>query len=520
LTRNMEITRDPAARSQATEVLTFGPFRLEPARHVLHEGNKPVRLGSRALEILILLTEHAGQIVSKKELLARVWPRGVAQEATLRVHIAALRKALGDGEHGTRYVENFSGRGYRFVADVVRRQEDSSLATACTAPMPPSVRNLATRRADGLPVSLTPMVGREQSVAALAARIPQRRFVTIIGSGGIGKTMVASAATEYLSTTYEHGVCFLDLSLVEDPSLLSDRLTHALGLGAHPDEAMACFLLFLKNKSMLIVLDNCEHVVEAAARLTEKILQGAPGVHLLATSREPLRAESEYIYRLPPLDTPDPAFPLTRAEALEYPAIQLFIERASASADSFELQDNDVSSLAQICCRLDGNPLAIELAAACVDLLGLRGLAARLDDCLQLLTRGRRTALPRHQSLRANLDWSYGLLSPMEQAALCCLSVFSDPVDMESASAAVAEHGDLPMINALEAVTNLVAKSLLSMEVTGDEALYRLPNTTRAYALEKLRDGEELARTTLQNTRILRSSSKVSGLAGTCGLES
>jgi predicted ATPase/DNA-binding winged helix-turn-helix (wHTH) protein len=505
----MKMTQDFSSLSQGNEVLTFGPFRLEPARHVLHEGNKRVRLGSHALEILIVLAEHIGQIVSKKELLARVWPKGIVQEATLRVHIAALRKALGDGEHGTRYVETFSGRGYRFVAEVIRRQENSSPATTNVAPMPSSVRNLAARRADGLPVPLTRMVGREQTVATLEARIAQRRFVTVTGPGGIGKTMVASAAAENLSTTYEHGVCFLDLSLVKDPLLLPDTVANALGLGAHPGEEMPCFLMFLKNKSMLIVLDNCEHVVEAVARIAEKILQGAPGVRLLATSREPLRAESEHIYRLPPLDTPDPSVALTRTRALEYPSIQLFIERASAGRDSFEFQDSDVTALTQICYRLDGNPLAIELAAACVDLLGIPELAARLDDCLQLLSRGRRTALPRHQSLRANLDWSYGLLSPLEQAALCCLSIFSGPFDMQSASAAVAEDGDIPVAKAFDALTNLVAKSLLITEMTGERALYRLPHAMRAYALEKLHDGKELARTTLQNAEIWRSSSKV-----------
>ena len=477
------------------EILSFGRFRLDPVKHVLCDDGKPLRLGSRALEILIALVERSGQVVSKNELLARVWPKSVVQESTLRVHIAALRKALGDDEHGTRYVENFSGRGYRFVAHVMRLQESLSLETPQGTPYPASTSEATCT--GNLPVYLSRIVGRAQIIATLAARTPQRRFVTIVGAGGIGKTTVATAVAEKLAGTYEHGVRFVDLSLVNDVRQLPGTLASVLDLAPVPDDALPGVLAFLKNKSMLLVLDNCEHVVEAAAAIAERVLQSAPGLHLLATSREPLRAESEYIHRLSPLETPAPSALMTLPEALRFPAIELFLDRALASLDSFELHDSDITLVAQICSRLEGNPLAIELAAARVDLFGVRGVAARLDDCLELLTRGRRTALPRHKSLRATLDWSYGLLSPVEQVVLRRLAVFSGCFDMESAHA-IGRDEHIRIDDVADTLTNLVAKSLLTTDTTGEQLLYRLPDTIRAYALEKLQDSNELTKTDKQ----------------------
>jgi len=477
--------------SPGYDVLTFGRFRLDPVRYVLHEGAKPLRLGSRALEILILLTQRSGQVVSKNELLDRVWPKSVAQEATLRVHIAALRKALGDGEHGTRYVENFSGRGYRFVAPVTRQRASSS-----PEPMPvPPVRDVDISDTDTLPVLLTRMVGREQAVAALAARVLQQRLVTVAGAGGAGKSVVAAAVAEKQSAVYEHGVRFVDLSGVTHSRNISGTLSAALGIADLAEDAMPGILSFLKDKSMLIVFDNCEHVVETVAAMAERILQRAPKAHLLATSREPLRAACEYVHRLPPLEVPAPSANPVRAEVLASPAIQLFVERASAALDSFELTTEDLPAVVEICRRLEGNPLAIELAAARVDFFGVRGLAARLDDCLGLLTRGPRTALPRHQSLRANFDWSHGLLSALEQVVLRRIAVLPGRFNLDSANAAAVD-GKVRMVDVFDTLTNLVAKSLLGTDLTDDGILYRLSETTRSYAMEKLLSSEESSRAT------------------------
>jgi predicted ATPase/DNA-binding winged helix-turn-helix (wHTH) protein len=462
-------------------VLTFGPFRLLSVQRLLMEDGKPIRLGSRALDILFALVEGAGELVGRDELIARVWPGTVVEEGTLRVHINALRKALGDRQSGVRYVENVTGRGYRFVAPVARHEADEPLraipATDCR-------RNM--------PAPLTRMIGRSEIVSSLATRLPRQRFMTIVGPGGIGKTTVALAVAGELSGSYADGACFVDLASLADPLLVSSTLATLLGLAILSEDPVPTLIAFLKDKQMLIVLDNCEHVVEVAAVFAEKLLRGAPGVHVLATSREPLGSEGEWVHRLSTLETPPAAATLTAAEALVFPAIQLFTERAMASSDTFELRDADVPIVADLCRRVDGMPLAIELLAARVELFGLRGLAARLDDRFRLLTNGRRTASPRHQTLWATLDWSYELLSETERLILRRIAVFAGGFDLASA-VAIASDGVISAADVFDHILSLCAKSLVAADVTDETVVYRLLETTRAHALEKLRISNESA---------------------------
>jgi predicted ATPase/DNA-binding winged helix-turn-helix (wHTH) protein len=471
------------ARISGGQVLTFGPFRLHLAQRMLREGERPIRLGSRSLEILIVLVERAGELVGTDEIMARVWPNMVAEEATLRVHLSALRKALGHGQSGARYVQNVSGQGYRFVAPVTRLEQDGPA---------PAMPVAATERRHGLPAPLTRMIGRSDIVGTLAARLPERRFVTVAGPGGMGKTTVALATADRLSASYRHGACFVDLASITDSRLVPSTLASVLGIEVLSDDPVPALLAFLADQHLLIVLDNCEHVVEAAATLAETVLKGAPGVHILTTSREPLRAEGEWVHRLQSLEIPPSSVTPTAAEALAYPAIELFTERAMASLDSFELKDADAPIVADICRRLDGIPLAIELAAAWVDLFGIRELATRLEDCLQLPTKSRRTAVPRHQTLRATLDWSYGLSSGTEQVILRRIAVFPGGFDLASASA-VAADDDVSAADILDGISNLGAKSLVTVDVTGEQVLFRLLDTTRTYALEKLKACNESA---------------------------
>jgi predicted ATPase/DNA-binding winged helix-turn-helix (wHTH) protein len=471
------------AQTSSGQVLTFGPFRLHLLQRLLQEGERPIRLGSRSLEILLVLVERAGELVGKDEIMARVWPNIAVEEATLRVHLCALRKVLGHGQNGACYVENVTGRGYRFVAQVTRIEDDRPT---------PTVQVAAAQRRRGLPAPLTRMIGRSDIVGALAARLPQRRLVTIAGPGGMGKTMVALATADKLAASYRHGACFVDLASITDSRLVPSTLASALGLEVLSDDPVPALMAFLGDRHLLIVLDNCEHVVEAAATLAEKVLKRAAGVHILATSREPLRSKGEWVHRLRPLDIPPASATLTAADALAYAAIELFAERAMASLDSFELNDADAPIVADLCRRLDGIPLAIELVAARVDLFGIRELATRLEDCLQLLTKGRRTAAPRHQTLRATLDWSYRLLSEPEQVILRRLAVFPGAFDLASACAIAAE-GDISAANVLDAIINLGAKSLITADVTGEHVLFRLLDTTRTYALEQLNACNETA---------------------------
>ena len=446
------------------------------------EDEKPLRLGSRALEILIALVEHAGETVLKDQLIARVWPNTVVEEGALRVHVAALRKALGDGRGGNRFIANIPGRGYSLVAPVTRDRRQEAMETPSRAVL-----------GGNLPVSLTRLIGRGDVVETIMSRVAQRRFLTIVGPGGIGKTTVAIAAAEAMSTSYADGIWFAGLAALADATLVPGAVGAALGMAPTNVDPLQALPAWLRDRQMLIVLDSCEHVAVAAATLAETVLRAAPRVCILATSREPLRAEGEWLLRLPSLEVPTGPASLTAAEALSYPAIQLFNDRATATMDSFVLADADVPDVLEICRRLDGVPLALELAAAQVDVFGIKGLAARIDDRLALLTKGRRTVLPRQQTLRTTLDWSFGLLSESEQIVLRRLAVFRGDFTMDGA-AAVATNAQIAASGVFDVLANLVAKSLIETDIGGDVTYYRLLGTTRAYAMEKLIQAGEIER--------------------------
>jgi predicted ATPase len=335
------------------------------------------------------------------------------------------------------------------------------------------------------------MVGRAEFVNAIADQLPERRFITIVGPGGIGKTTVALAAAERRIAFYQDGARLVDLAPLTDPLLVPSALASVLGAAIRSEKPIPGLVNFLKDKQLLLVLDGCEHVIEPAAALAVEVLKGAPGVHILATSREPLRAEGERVQRLAPLGLPPESARLTAAEALTFPAIQLFVERAAASLDGFKLSDADAPIVADICRRLDGIALAIELAASRVDALGLRDLAARLNDRFRLLTRGRRTALPRHQTLSATLDWSYEFLPESERVILRRLGVFAGSFTLGAASAVTAT-AEIAASEVVDCIANLVAKSLVAADVGGAIVRYRLLETMRAYALAKLTERGEL----------------------------
>ena len=455
--------------------ISFGAFRLFPAQQLLLEGDKPVHLGSRARDILAALLERPGQVLSKQELLDRVWPNTFVEEGNLKVHVAALRRAIGDGQAGKRYIANVPGRGYSFVAPVQRGPVPGGID--------PQLEKIEAR--PDLPMPLTRMVGRSDTVAALSAQVTRQRFVTIVGAGGIGKTTVAVAVAGTLAGSFEDGVRFVDLAPLSDPLLAPGALATVLGVGVGSEQPLSNVIAFLRDKHLLIVLDNCEHLVEAAARMAEDVLKGAPRIHILATSREALRSEGERVHRLAPLAFPQGDAELKAAQALAFPSVQLFVERAAACLDAFELSDTDAPLVAEICRRLDGIALAIEIVAGRVDTFGVAGLAARLDERFSLLLRGRRTALPRHQTLLTTLDWSYALLPDLQQIVLRRLAVFAGMFTMESASAVLADS-DTPSSEIVDAIADLIAKSLVAASVDATVALYRLLDTTRAYALVKI----------------------------------
>lgn len=462
--------------SPDNQIASFGPFRLSVSTRTLLRNGVPFILGDRAFDILSVLVEHAGQIVSQKELMARVWRDLIVTPGNLRVHMTVLRKALDDGD--ARYIRNVTGQGYCFVAPVTYAASQDS-------------RPGATMHANALPLALPRMIGRDEVVRTIAADLRTDRFVTIVGPGGMGKTTVAVSVAHAMLEEFDDAVFFVDLGALTDPALVTATVATTLGVSVQSADPLPALINFLQTNRVLIVLDNCEHVIDAAASIAEAIFRSTAEAHLLATSREALRAEGEHAHWLRPLEFPDQNVCPSALEALPFPAIRLFVDRAQASDSRFELTDENAPLVAEICGRIDGIALAIEVVAGRVGTYGLAGTADLLKKQLGLQWQGRRTALPRHQTLRGLLDWSFNLLSSPEQQVLRRLSVFVGRFDLDAAQAVASDTQRDPGELA-HTVDQLIAKSLVSC-VTNPEGstCYRLLETTRLYAADKLAESGE-----------------------------
>ncbi len=455
--------------------ISFGSFRLLPSQRLLLEGDQPVRLDSRALDILAVLAENAGRVVPKEELIARAWPKVFVEEANIRIQVSALRRALGDGQAGNRYIVTVPGRGYEFVAPVGLTAEPAAMP-APAVPQPET---------HNLPLAMTRMIGREEAVATLASRLTRERLVTVVGPGGIGKTTVALAVAERMIADYEDGVWLVDLAPLGDPRLVPSTVATVLGLEIRTENPLPGLIAALRDRRMLLLLDNCEHVIDAAASLAAAVLTGVPRVNILATSREPLGVAGEREHRLGPLGSPPNSSGQTAAEAAAFPAVQLFVERVTAIVEDFALTDANTAPVVEICRRLDGLPLAIEFAAPRVEVLGVGGLAARLNQSLPLLGTRRRASTERHQTMRAVVDWSYRLLSEDDQLLLRATGIFAGGFTVEAAAAIVMEPVTT-RFDAIDRLADLVAKSLVVADVSGANPRFRLLDTTRAYTRERL----------------------------------
>ena len=461
------------------EFLLFGPFRLIATERVLLKEGQPVVVGGRALDILIALTERAGNVVTRQELIDRVWPGLTVEKANLRVHIANLRKALGDGREGARYISNVPGRGYCFVAAIQRGVSPAALSGASGS----------LKIMPKLPARLERMVGRDEIVAALSIELTYQRFLSIVGPGGIGKTTVAVAVAHAVLDEFDGAIFFVDLGMIHDAATVVTTVASALGCLTAAQDPLQGLLAFVADKRLLLVLDSCEHLIEAAAALAERIFSKSPSAYLLTTTREALLVEGEVVHLLSPLQCPRNDIHLTASEALASPAVQLFMERALASGYLSELADADAPIVAKICERLDGMALAIELAASRVSNYSIRGIGELLDDRLALLWRGRRS-VPRHQTLQSTLDWSYDLLTGPEKTVLCRLSVFVGGFTLQAAQTVVDEHDQEPL-HVARAIASLVDKSLVSTLPNREQNYFRLLDTTRAYAAVKLLESGE-----------------------------
>ncbi|WP_407158312.1 ATP-binding protein [Bradyrhizobium sp. STM 3557] len=465
-----------------TEVFVFGPFQLRVAARILTKDGEPLVVGGRALDLLIALLERAGEVVSQKDLLARVWPNVVVDVTNLRVNIAALRKILdAAGGDGQRYIASVSGRGYSFVAPVQRWSDDVFR----------HVGQASTKTNNNrIPPRLARMVGRDDTVLTLLAKLMTHRFLSIVGAGGVGKTTVAIAvayaALEHIGET----TCFVDMSSLADPTSLPITFGATFGYTPQPRDPISSLITFLRGKAALLVIDNCETAINAAADLAERLHRDVTRTYILVTSREALHADGEHVHILNSLDCPPDKSDLTTADILRYPAAQLFLERASAAGLRTPLPDPDAPTVGRICRRLDGIPLALELAAGRIGALGVRGTADLLDNKFALTWKGRRTALARHQTITTMLDWSYRLLSEIEKTMLCRVSVFVGDFTVALAVALSLDTNEGRQA-ITESLAGLAAKSLLSANDGDGQTRYHLLETTRAYAAVKLEERGE-----------------------------
>jgi predicted ATPase/DNA-binding winged helix-turn-helix (wHTH) protein len=463
--------------TRTKDVILFGPFSLIPSERLLARDGAPVELSARALDILVVLLTHHNEVVSKRELLAQVWPDVTVEEGSLRFHVANLRRVLGDGKEGARYISTLAGRGYCFVAPISRPHHPETLSDAVAAGF----------RYANLPGRLIRMVGRDDDILALSDRLIAARFVSIVGAGGVGKTTAAVALGHRLSETFAGAVLFVDLGMLSDPKLVGAAVASMLGLSVQSDDPAVSLIAFLQDKRLLLILDTCEHLIESAASLASRIFEAAPQVHILATSREALRVESEHIYKLDSLACPPDDVGITADVAKGFPAIQLFVERAIASGARLDFDDAEAAVVAGICRRLDGVALAIELAARRVESYGLQQTAALLDQRLTLLWLGPRTAPSRQKTLQATLDWSYGLLTALEREVLRRLAIFVGHFTLDAALAVV-PSATLDQSLVLGAIDSLVSKSMVANRPFGAMMRYRLLDTTRSYVLERRGD--------------------------------
>jgi predicted ATPase/DNA-binding winged helix-turn-helix (wHTH) protein len=469
------------------QCIEFGPFQFRPTERLLLKEQAKVDISSRALDILALLIENAGNVVSKQILLAQVWPGVTVEESSIRVHVANLRRALGDGIDGARYVTNVPGRGYSFVGKISRAARSDVAASA------PSLDVPASSEARGLPARPTRIVGRDVEVKFVTDLLEAQRFVTIHGPGGIGKTTVALAVLHNCAGNFPDGVCFLDLGLGRPSDSIAEALESALGTMSDAGDPATRILDHLRNRRMLLVLDCCEHVVESASIMLERIFRETSGISILATSRESLNVDGECIYKLASLGVPPDDEALNISQILAYPAAKLFYDRAVAGGLHAALSLEDAKAIASIARKVDGIALALELTAGRVGSYGMLEIAKLIDTRMGLLWQGRRTALPRHRTMTATLDWSYELTSEAERTVLARLSRILGPFSLREAQALASDDNGIDEADVAQIVDQLVSKSLLSARVDTTASSYRILDMPRAYIEAKPRHGDELS---------------------------
>lgn len=478
--------------------IAFGPHVLFPSERILKRDGRAVQIGDKALDLLLALINAQGDILSKSDLAERVWRRTWIEDATIRVAIGSLRKVLGPTPEGGEYVINVVGRGYSFTS-AVNLERWPAHSSEVGSRQPIGIGSALGR----LPPLLSPVFGRRRDIQLISDLLSTRRFITVVGGGGIGKTTVAISCAS-LRANVDDGVCFVDLAPIRDPALVPARIAMALGAEQAAADPLEFIVERLAASRLFLLLDNGEHVAGTAASVIEDILNAAPRVTVMVTSREPLGAGGETVYRLNTLGVPQGSHGLSAAEAMKYDAIELFVDRVQAGSPDFTLTDALAPTVADICRKLDGLALAIRLAAGRVPAFGVKGIATLLEDKFRLLSQNSRAALPRHQTLEATFDWSFELLTPTEQALLTRIAVFSHSFTLEAVQQVAAREEDTLDV-VFGTIGDLVAKSLVVFVEDEGGARYRLLETVRGFALARLGDGEERQETARRHARYVSS---------------
>jgi predicted ATPase/DNA-binding winged helix-turn-helix (wHTH) protein len=466
----------------------FGQFHLSRRKRLLTAAGEPVNLGARAFDLLLRLVEEAGTVVSKHELLSSAWPGLVVEEANLHVQIAALRKALGVEQM---YILNVPGRGYCFASEVVRAVElVKDVEAAAEPPAASAARDLA-QRSKNLPLQTSTFIGREAELLQLRGMLSNSQLVTLVGAGGIGKTRLSLQAASEVVQEFIDGVWLVELAALTDGIQVPEAIAAVFDVQLSSSNNVVEELVGrLMRRRMLLILDNCEHVVEATAAVAAALLRRSQTISILASSRTPLGIIGEQVFPVPPLGVPPADVAHSADIALSAASVRLFVDRARLVRPGFVLDDEVAMPVAKICRRLDGLALAIELAAARVRLMKPAQLLAALDDRFNLLTSGGRERLERQQTLRATIEWSFNLLTDAEFIALRRLSVFGGGFTLAAAAAVIASEPIAPyMVTSL--VASLLDKSLITEEVSNADTRFRLVESTRELAREKLMESGE-----------------------------
>ncbi|MGU7842922.1 winged helix-turn-helix domain-containing protein [Burkholderia sp. AW33-5] len=446
-------------------------------REVCVDG-QPRYIGARAFEILELLVKAAGRLVSKDEIMEAVWPNTIVVENNIQVHISTLRKLFG-GKHG--WIRTESGRGYRLAPP----------ADAAHAGRLPDALEPARGVRTGAAPRKSPLIGREPEAAELHTLLERETFVTLVGPGGVGKTHLALEVAAAWSAVRGVEMVRIDLAGWPGDATLESAVLGALGLPSVPAAGHADVVRAIGGQRVMLVFDNAEQHVGEVADLCEAIADENACAILVVTSREPLRVAGERVYRVGPL--PVPPAGATEGEIVTCGAVRMFLARARAMGTNVPADAKTLDAIATICRRLSGLPLALELGAARIALLGIEGLAADLDKSVLSLSGGLRTAHPRQQTLRATIEWSYRLLDDAERTVLCRLAVFPDAFALDAACA-LAACDELGAARVLDCLVSLASKSLLVVHSVGLSKRYSLLEVVRAYALEKLEESGEAGR--------------------------